>query len=225
MKTTAIIVAGGQGARLKSRVPKAFVRLAGRPMVEYSLDAYQAADKVSEIILVKPATHRQNLSYLFDRYPKLAAIVPGGRERPDSVKAGLAAVSGKTGIVLIHDAARPLIEPRSIAAVISAAQRHGAAILAAPVTDTIKRARRGRVAGTVDRSDLWRAQTPQGFTVAALSTAHRRHNRKHATDDSQLAEAAGIAVFIVPGPDRNLKITTQDDLEIATCLLRKKRNG
>jgi 2-C-methyl-D-erythritol 4-phosphate cytidylyltransferase len=218
-----IIVAAGSGVRLGAAVPKAFVRLNGKMMVEYSLQAFQKCKSVAEIILVKPATYQINGVKYFDRYSKLSAIVSGGKERLDSVRAGLNTVSPGSRVILIHDAARPLIRAEQITAVARAAAKHGAAILAAPVTDTIKKASGGRVTGTVDRSQLWRAQTPQGFKMSVLQRSHFNRKNVPATDDSQLVEIIKGKVSIVPGNDENIKVTTPIDLEIASWLLKKKK--
>lgn len=218
-----IIVAAGSGVRLGTKTPKAFVKINGLPMVEYSLKAFQCCKGINEMILIKPPSHQINGLRLFDRYPKLTAIVSGGKERLDSVRVGLNMISSKSGIVLIHDAARPLIEPGQIESVIRMVKKHGAAVLASPVTDTIKKVSSGRITGTLDRSQLWKAQTPQGFKKEVLQRSH--FNRKNATitDDSQLVEMMNGRVHIVPGDDRNIKITTPIDLEIATWLLKKKK--
>lgn len=218
-----IIVAAGSGVRLGARVPKAFVSLNGKPMVGYSLQAFQECQSVAEIILVKPAFYQINGLRYFDKYPKLSAIVSGGKERLDSVRAGLNMVSPDARVILIHDAARPLIRAEQITAVARAAEKHGAAILAAPVTDTIKKASGGRITGTVDRSQLWRAQTPQGFKMPVLQRSHFNRKNIPATDDSQLVEMIKGKVRIVPGNDGNIKVTTPMDLEIASWLLKKKK--
>ena len=218
-----IIVAAGSGVRLGARVPKAFVSLNGKPMVEYSLQAFQECQSVAEIILVKPAFYRINGLRYFDKYPKLSAIVSGGKERLDSVRAGLNMVPPGSRVILIHDAARPLIRAEQITAVARAAEKYGAAILAAPVTDTIKQVKAGKITGTVDRSQLWRAQTPQGFKMPVLQRSHFNRKNIPATDDSQLVERIKGKVSIVPGNDGNIKVTTPMDLEIASWLLKKKK--
>lgn len=222
IRSAAVIVAAGSGRRLGASVPKAFVSLNGRPMLEYSLTAFQACPRVDCIVLVVPPGHRFNGLPYFDRFPKLTAIVTGGRERPDSVRAGLAAVPPGNKIILIHDAARPLIAVEQISSVAAAARRYGAAILAAPVTDTIKRARRQSITGTIDRSGLWKAQTPQGFKSDIIGRTHFGDKVFYVTDDSQLAERLNIRVRLVPGDDRNIKITSPVDMEMASCLLKKK---
>ncbi len=217
-----IIVAAGSGVRLGAKTPKAFVKINGRPMLEYSLQACQGCKTVDEVILVKPPSYQINGIKYFDKYPKLSAIVSGGNERLDSVRAGLNMVSPDARVILIHDAARPLIRAEQITAVARAAEKHGAAILAAPVTDTIKKASGGRITGTVDRSQLWRAQTPQGFKMSVLQRSHFNRKNIPATDDSQLVEMIKEKVHIVPGDGNNIKVTTTIDLEIASWLLKKK---
>jgi len=223
MNTTAIIVAAGAGRRLGAGLPKAFVRLCGRPMVLCSLSAFQRHPGVGEIVLVVPPGYVDRLEAWRRRYPKLSRIIAGGRERTDSVRAGLGALSPECRTVLVHDAARPLVSPGDISAVIAATARHGAAILAAPVADTVKLARGRKILKTVDRTGLWKAQTPQGFRRRLIEQAYARRGR--ATDDSLLLERAGVTVRLVPAKGENIKVTTTTDLEIATCLLLKKRRG
>lgn len=222
MKASCIIVAAGQGARLGAKVPKAFVMLEGIRLFEHSLRAYQASPSIAAIVLVVPPGRLPGLASLFERFPKLHAVVPGGAERADSVRAGLAACPPGRGVVLVHDAARPLVAVRDIEAVAAAAQRHGAAILAAPVTDTIKLAQGRAVVRTIDRSGLWRAQTPQGFSRAVLAKSHFTLRAETATDDSMLAEQAGVTVRIVPAGNENIKVTTPHDLEVAAWLLKRR---
>jgi 2-C-methyl-D-erythritol 4-phosphate cytidylyltransferase len=222
---SAIIVAAGSGLRLGAKIPKAFVKINGKPMLEYSIEAYQNCKHTNEIVLVMPPSYQFNGLKYFDRFSKLSAIVSGGKERLDSVRSGLNAVSPQADVVLIHDAARPLITPEQITSVIVAVKKHGAAILASPATDTIKKAQKGWIKGTVDRSGLWKAQTPQGFRKDILERSHFDQRAISATDDSQLVELIKVKVFVVPGDDENIKITTPIDLEIASCLLKKRRTA
>lgn len=219
-----MVVAAGSGRRLGMSTPKAFVMLAGMPMFEHSLKAFSKTGLVGQLVLVIPPGRRLNRGALVKRYPKLLSVVRGGRERTDSVRAGLAAVPPRTGLVLVHDAARPLASPRDIEAVVRAARRHGAAILAEPMADTVKRVDRGLVRATLNRRLLWRAQTPQGFRRRLLERCHDLAGSS-ATDDSSLAEGLGAKVAVVPASGPNFKITTRTDLEIAACLLQKKRSA
>jgi 2-C-methyl-D-erythritol 4-phosphate cytidylyltransferase len=153
------------------------------------------------------------------------ALVAGGPERSDSVAAGLAALRGDCAVVLVHDAARPLVERDVIDGVIRGARAGDGAIAAVPLSDTLKEADAadpGRVARTVPRERLWRAQTPQGFPRALLERAHAaaRRNSVTATDDAALVEACGGVVRLVPDTQRNLKITTAEDFALAELLAR-----
>jgi 2-C-methyl-D-erythritol 4-phosphate cytidylyltransferase len=207
----ALVVAAGRGERLGTPVPKAFANLAGRPMVEWSLAALQDVAAVTEIVVALP--------------PGIAAPagtigVPGGSQRSHSVRAALAA-SAHDDVVIVHDAARPLVTPALISACLDALGDADAAIAATPVTDTIKECADGHVVSTLDRSRLWAVQTPQVFRRAALERALAQDDRAvaAATDDAALVEALGGTVRIVPAPPENLKVTTALDLRVAEMLL------
>ncbi len=220
----AIVVAGGIGKRLRSRVHKSFVPLAGRPMLAWVLDALEGTREVDQIVLVG---HRKDLASAKRlirryRYRKVDAVVPGGDSRMESVSCGLKVLPPSVKWVLVHDAARPLITPALIRATLRAAQRSRAAIAAVPVVPTIKQARGGWVVKTLDRKQLWAVQTPQVFERRLLEWAHQRgmRNGAAATDDAALVEALGRRVRIVLGSDRNIKVTTPEDLKVAEALLR-----
>jgi len=220
-QTGVILAAAGEGRRLGSRLPKALVPLAGTPLFLHALRTFAALPFVREIAVVLPAEWvdriRKQLGRRLETL-KVTTLVPGGARRQDSVRIGLEATTSP--IVLVHDAARPLITRQAITAVALAAQRHGAAVLAHPAVDTIKIAdARGRVVNTPDRSQVWHAQTPQGFRREVFLTAYKVNGRKDATDDVQLVERAGGKVVIVPGPASNFKVTTPDDLARAAALL------
>lgn len=212
MSASALIVAAGRGERLGSDRPKAFAVLAGRPMLEWALDALRASPGVGEIVVALPEGYDA---------PAGCAGVRGGAERSHSVRAALAASSGDP--VLVQDAARPMLTPEIVAACLAAVAEPGvdAAIAAAPVTDTVKEAQGGVVQRTLDRSVLWAVQTPQVFRRAALEAALAQPDEvlAAATDDASLVEAAGGTVRIVPTSARNLKVTTPDDLQIAEMML------
>jgi 2-C-methyl-D-erythritol 4-phosphate cytidylyltransferase len=220
-QTGVILAAAGEGRRLGSRLPKALVPLAGTPLFLHSLRTFAALPFVKEIAVVLPAEWvdriRKQLGRRLETL-KVTTLVPGGARRQDSVRIGLEAITSP--IVLVHDAARPLITRQAIAAVALAAQRHGAAVLAHPAVDTIKIAdARGRVVNTPDRSQVWHAQTPQGIRRELFLNGYKVNGRKDATDDVQLVERAGGKVVIVPGPASNFKVTTPDDLARAAALL------
>ena len=210
----ALVVAAGRGERLGKPVPKAFANLAGRPMVEWSVATLQRVAAVTEIVVALP--------------PGVAAPggtigVPGGSERSHSVRAALAAASDDD-VVVVHDAARPLVTPELVRACLDALGDADAAIAAAPVTDTIKECADGRVVRTLDRSRLWAVQTPQVFRRAALQRALDQDHEAlgAATDDASLVEAMGGTVRVVPAPRENLKVTTELDLRVAELFLRER---
>jgi 2-C-methyl-D-erythritol 4-phosphate cytidylyltransferase len=207
----ALIVAAGRGERLGSDGPKAFVRLGGRAMIEWSIEALrQVCDEV--VVALPPGVHA----------PAGTLGVLGGEHRSLSVRNALRAAAGDP--VLVHDAARPLVTVELAQACLDAldARDLDAAVAAAPVTDTIKEAGGDQlVARTLDRSRLWSIQTPQAFRREALERALAQpdHVVAAATDDAGLVEALGLAVGIVEAPRENLKVTTRLDLALAERLL------
>jgi 2-C-methyl-D-erythritol 4-phosphate cytidylyltransferase len=219
--TGVILAAAGAGRRFGGPVPKALVILAGRPMLLHSIAVFAPLPFVRQIVVVLPPPWIERIRRSWGT--ELArmgvqALVPGGRRRQDSVRAGLDLLT--TPVVLVHDAARPLITGRAIREVARAAARHGAAVLSAPAVDTVKIAdRRGRVVSTPDRARVWHAQTPQGFRTEVLRAAYRAAGRADATDDTQLVERMGGKVVIVPSREANFKVTTREDLARAEKLL------
>jgi 2-C-methyl-D-erythritol 4-phosphate cytidylyltransferase len=215
-----VIAAAGSGQRLGAGGPKAFVELAGRPMLEWALEAVRAADSVAEVIVAAPPGSESRVSELG------VAAVAGGEHRSESVANALE-LAGED-LVVVHDAARPLVTPGLIDAVVEElAAEEGAAgvIAAAPVTDTIKEASEdGRVERTLDRSRLWAVQTPQAFRAEALREALAdREALAGATDEAMLVERGGGEVLIRPAPPENIKVTTPLDLRAAELLLRERR--
>jgi 2-C-methyl-D-erythritol 4-phosphate cytidylyltransferase len=210
----ALLVAAGSGERLGAGRPKAFVMLAGRPMLEWSLDALRAAG-VSVVVVALPPG---------ERAPDGCVGVPGGVTRSASVRAALAAAPEGVDVV-VHDAARPLVEPELFRRALAALDGADAAIAAAPVTDTIKEAGPdGRVTATLDRSRLWAIQTPQAFRRAALERALAVDDAvlAAATDDAWLVERAGGTVRVVESTPANFKVTTPHDLQVAAQLLSQR---
>jgi 2-C-methyl-D-erythritol 4-phosphate cytidylyltransferase len=220
-KTGIILAAAGEGRRLGYAIPKALVPVAGRPMFLHSVLAFSGLSFVSEIALVLPAEWIDRIQNKYGRIlsrRKVRALVPGGARRQDSVLEGLRKITAP--IVLVHDAARPLIRPEAIRDVATAAWKTGAAVLAAPAIDTVKIVdRKLRVIQTPERSTVWMAQTPQGFRRTLLLGAYRKNGTRDATDDVQLVERAGRNVVIVPSQNANFKVTTPEDLERAKKLL------
>jgi 2-C-methyl-D-erythritol 4-phosphate cytidylyltransferase len=207
----ALVVAAGRGERLGTPVPKAFVILAGRPMVHWSIAALREVDAIQRIVVALPPDVDA---------PSGTIGVPGGEQRSHSVRAALAA-AGDDDVVLVHDAARPLLSGALVRACLDALGDADAAIAAAPVTDTIKECADGRVERTLDRSRLWAVQTPQVFRRAALERALAQDDAVigAATDDAALVEALGGTVHVVQAPAQNLKVTTAFDLRVAELLL------
>lgn len=202
--------------------PKAFLLLAGRPLLLRAAEAFEAAPDVEAIVAVVPAGEQKAAHDLLAPLRKVTAVVAGGATRQDSVRAGLLALPASfDGIVLVHDAARALVEPALIAAVIRAALETGAALPVVPLVDTIKRVRDGAVLETLDRSELAAAQTPQGVRRALLEEALDRAAREGATvtDEAMAVERLGRRVSAVVGSPRNLKITTPHDLRWAEVML------
>ncbi|MBA2278145.1 MAG: 2-C-methyl-D-erythritol 4-phosphate cytidylyltransferase [Chloroflexia bacterium] len=224
-RAAAVIVAAGRGERFGLDA-KALVPLLGRPMLAWSLDAIEEAASVREIVVVAGTHTRDRIAALLAEgaWDKVVAVVEGGLRRQDSVAVGVHALSSNLDVVLIHDAARPLATAAQYDACARLAAHHGAAIVAAPVSDTLKRVADGLVTATVTRDGLWMAQTPQGFRrddlVAALRSPAARETTL--TDDAALFEALGWPVAIVPGDRANLKVTFPSDLAMAEALLRTR---
>ncbi|MEI6557952.1 MAG: bifunctional 2-C-methyl-D-erythritol 4-phosphate cytidylyltransferase/2-C-methyl-D-erythritol 2,4-cyclodiphosphate synthase [Rhodospirillaceae bacterium] len=218
----ALIVAAGSGERFGSEVPKQYLTLAGKPLLRRAIEAFQTHPAISRVQVVYQPAHRN----LYDQATaglNLAEPVPGGATRQESGRLGLERLiespGGPPDLVLIHDAARPLVDAATISRVVAALAHAPAAIAAVPVIDTLKRGVDGVTAGTVDRAGLWRAQTPQGFRFSAILEAHRRLAGAGLTDDAAVAEAAGLPVALVLGSPDNLKVTTAIDLDRAHRLL------
>lgn len=221
MSVAAIVAAGGTGTRLKARRHKSFVPVAGRPMLGWVLRALEKAPSVKDVLIV---AHPDDIAAARalarkEKAGKVSAVVAGGETRMASVRRGLDALPERAKWVLVHDAARPLVTPGLIEATISAARAAKAAIAAVPVVPTIKQGRNGWVVKTLDRSTLWAVQTPQVFERKLLERAHARANGFEATDDAALIEKLGGKVRLVPGSDRNIKVTTPEDLKIVEIWL------
>ena len=226
MNATAVIAAAGSGQRLGAGGPKAFVELAGRPLLGYSIDACAAASSITALIVAAPAGSEDRAAALLESSGLAGEVVTGGATRADSVRAALAVTSSE--LVLVHDAARPLAPAGLWDAIVARLQADpgaGGVIAATPVADTIKKTEGGsqRVSGTVPREGLWAAQTPQGFRTEALRSAQEKAEAAGtlaaATDEAMLIELAGGTVLLEQAPATNLKVTTADDLRIAEALL------
>ncbi len=222
MKVAALVLAAGRGERLGGEIPKAFVRLAARTLLERSISSLAAVPEIDWVQPVIAETELERFAALdLSGLPKLREAVVGGAERQDSVAAGLEALPDTVEWVAVHDAARCLVSVDEIRQVLAAARETGAAVLATPARDTIKRVRNGVVVETPDRSECWIAQTPQVLRTELLreGLAKARAEGVLGTDDVQLAERLGVAVRVVEGSARNFKITLPEDLAIAERML------
>jgi 2-C-methyl-D-erythritol 4-phosphate cytidylyltransferase len=214
-----VIAAAGSGERLGAGGPKAMVEVGGRPMLDWSLAAFRAAESIGEIVVAVPPGEENAIA------GQGVVAVGGGEHRSESVARALELCGGE--IVVVHDAARPLVTTGLIDAVVGELAGEDEAtgvIAAAPVTDTIKQAGDDRqVERTLDRSGLWAVQTPQAFRAEALRDAlSDPDSLPHATDDAMLVERRGGRVLIHPAPAENIKVTTQLDLRVAELLLRER---
>jgi 2-C-methyl-D-erythritol 4-phosphate cytidylyltransferase len=222
---SAIIVGAGSSTRVG--FDKLFAILAGRPVIEYSIGAFERTKCVDEIIIVGRANRIDSLRALTGQFRKVRTVVPGGERRQDSVSAGLDAVSN-ADFVAVHDAARPLITAKEIARVFEAAVEHRAATLAAPVRETLKIANHSQfVIGSIDRENVFAMQTPQIFARDLLVEAYERVAKDSLviTDEVSAVEHAGGKVIIVQAEDYNPKITFPNDLAIAELILRMHGGG
>ena len=222
----AIVLAAGSGTRMGTDIPKQFLDLAGRPVLAWTLTAFERADRIDRVILVVGREHVDACRAQFGRqnFFKVVEVVIGGAERQDSVANGLRAIPTTAGVVAVHDGARAYVTPEDIDAVVSAAMERGAAVLGTPVTDTIKRVRDDQIAETLDRSTLRSVQTPQAFRRDVICRAHRsaRESRYVGTDEAALVERLGEAVVIVPGRWDNIKITSPEDLDLGMYILEQR---
>lgn len=221
MRAVAIIVAAGQGVRLGADTPKAFIDLGGKSLLRRSAEALAACPEVSALVVVAPKDFQKVARAETVSTGKLRAVVKGGATRQASVQAGLKATTARDRIVLVHDAARPFVDRGIVMSVLEGVKMHGAAIPVAPVVDTIKKVRAGRIGATVDRETLGAAQTPQGFSRATLLKAYARAARAGVvlTDEAMAMEREGLPVAAVSGSAKNFKVTTPDDLERARQLM------
>jgi 2-C-methyl-D-erythritol 4-phosphate cytidylyltransferase len=220
----AIIAAAGAGTRMASDRPKQFLLLAGTPVIIHTLKVFEQCESINEVIVVVPAAESAGFLSLAAKFGlrKVTRVVPGGATRAESVKRGLQAIRAATAeIVAVHDGVRPFVTVEEVDAVVAAAQTNGAAILVAPVTDTIKQVSDARIVQTLDRGELRRALTPQCFRYELLRQAYQAADDTDpsATDESVLLEKLGIPVSIIEGSPRNIKVTTAEDLVIAEAIL------
>jgi 2-C-methyl-D-erythritol 4-phosphate cytidylyltransferase len=230
-----VVVAAGRGQRFGRGTPKQYQLVGGIPIVLRAVRPFISHPDVGQVVLVLPSADASHppefLTSLTaterDAAPfgSILSIIPGGERRRDSVRAGLSALGQEYGVVLVHDGARPFVDRAVIDSVIGHARRGEGAVAAVPLSDTLKQASprdASLIEGTVPRTGLWRAQTPQGFPRPVLERAHAAAG-EDATDDAALVEALGIPVRLVPDSSRNLKITSPDDLALAELLAGAER--
>lgn len=223
MRAGAIIVAAGSGERLGAGMPKAFVRVAGLPMVTWSARALHRVPEVARLVVACPPGAEAAMGDAIGDHADVTAIVPGGSSRQRSVAAALAMMPGDVEAIIVHDAARPLITPVLVSRLLAALRVAPAVIAAAPVADTLKRAGAdGVVRDTLDRAGLWAAQTPQAFRSAVLRAVFadaRDDELDAATDCAGMAERRGVPVLLHDPGTTNLKVTTAADLRLVDVLL------
>jgi 2-C-methyl-D-erythritol 4-phosphate cytidylyltransferase len=225
-QVTAVIPAAGLGMRMGFKKAKQYLELGGTPLLGRTLKTFQECRLIDAIIIVVPEKDVDYcLKQIVQKYQldKTRAVIGGGARRQDSVRKGIEAVGDNCEWVLIHDGVRPFVSTALIEKVIKAARHFRAVITGLPVTETIKQVdSNGHVLGTIDRSDLWCAQTPQIFRRKDIQLAHQEALRQgwtDSTDDAFLVEKIGISVKIIEGEGRNMKITTPHDLQVARFLL------
>jgi 2-C-methyl-D-erythritol 4-phosphate cytidylyltransferase / 2-C-methyl-D-erythritol 2,4-cyclodiphosphate synthase len=222
-RCVALVVASGRGERFGGDRPKQYLPLAGKPLLRHCLERFCRHPGIDR---VRPVVHPDDAALYAGTAEGLDLLdpVPGGASRQESVRLGLESLaSDPPAWVLIHDGVRPLVSAALIDRVLEALRAHAGALPALAVTDTLKRSKGGVVAGTVDRTGLYRAQTPQGFEYAGIIEAHRRFAGAAMTDDTALAEAAGLTIALVAGDEDNMKVTEPADLVRAERLLAAER--
>lgn len=231
MQTTAIIVAAGSGRRMAAGSNKVLLPLLGRPIIQYSLDALQRVACVDRVVLVARDDEVVTMEQLCRDSSKVAAVVPGGAQRQDSVRNAVewlrANGAADEDRLLVHDGARPLVTAELIQRCLDALGQAVAAIPGLPVRETVKRVSGNLVVHTVERQDLVAVQTPQAFRFGVLYSAHSAAVAAGycGTDDASLVERLGLPVAVVPGDPCNIKVTTPEDLVIAGALLQSREAG
>lgn len=223
-----IIPAAGKGERLGGEVPKPYIKIAGKTILEYTLAKFQDVSGLGEVIVSTSQGYINDTEALLSKiFPNLkSTVVEGGDERQDSIRNALEQISDKTGLIAVHDAVRPFVSKEDIEKCIDEASRSGGAVLAIPTRDTIKVARENlEIEETPDRKKLWQAQTPQIFWAALLREAYQ-YAQDHdflGSDDSSLVEKVGGKVVLVEGATRNFKITHLHDLDVARYLITEEQ--
>lgn len=223
-----IIAAGGSGKRFGGRIPKQFVPVGGVPILRRSIEVFRRIRFIDEIVVVSAAEYVNRVERLLGQMGcrQILTIVPGGKERQDSVWNGLKAFVSPPEIVLVHDAARPFVSSELVRRAISSAAKYGSAVVGTRPSDTIKlEGKKGFYTSTPDRERLWAVQTPQAFKFELLLKAHRAARRSgyRGTDEASLVERLKIPVRIVKGDPGNVKITTRHDLRMVEIWLERRK--
>lgn len=227
MKTVAIIPAGGAGRRMGNGTPKQYLPMAGIPIIVHTLQAFQRSPVVDEIFLVVPEGDVPEVRQeIVERHglAKVSLVLPGGKERQDSVRNALQQVSDEHGIVVVHDGVRPFVSGDLISRAVETAREFGAATVGVPVRDTVKEVTaEGWVKKTVIREGLWLTQTPQAFRRPIIIDAYEKAGAEgfYGTDDASLVERTGITVRMIPGDCNNIKVTTPEDLLWGELVIRR----
>ncbi|RXZ01013.1 2-C-methyl-D-erythritol 4-phosphate cytidylyltransferase [Fictibacillus sp. S7] len=225
MEYSMVIPAAGQGKRMNAGKNKQWIELKGKPLIAHTLSVFEEDPWCREIILVVNEAEQHQFHKAVDRFSfqKVTKIVRGGAERQHSVFEGLKAVA-ETDLALIHDGARPFVQQDSIHKLVVKANETGAAILAVPLKDTVKKAKGETVTETIDRASLWAVQTPQAFRLPVVLQAHQiaAESGYLGTDDASLVEQTGYPVSIIEGDYLNIKLTTVHDLIFANAILEQR---
>lgn len=223
LQAAVIIPAAGSGSRMGLKDPKQFLALAGVPMLVRTILVFEQVPTIVEIVVAASAEHLNRVQALIDEYGlKRVKVVAGGIERQDSVANGLAALGPDINLVLVHDGARPLISSQIVEKCLEAVAEHGAAMVAIPAKDTLKKVDSDNIiTATMDRRGVWQAQTPQGARISLLKEAMLAAGRDGfiGTDEAALLERINCPVMVVPGSEKNIKITTPEDLQLAEAIL------
>jgi 2-C-methyl-D-erythritol 4-phosphate cytidylyltransferase len=224
---SAIIVAAGKGKRMGTQISKQFLLLEGKEILAHTVGRFEQFSKIQEIILVSGRNDLEEVRAMVRSYgwKKVTAIVAGGKERQDSVKCGLNALSKQTEIVLIHDGVRPFVTEEMIDCSIDAARKYDGCVLGVQAKDTLKICdQNGFVLETPERSAMWHIQTPQTFSKECIEKAYEKAEQQGflGTDDASVAEFAGMKIKVIQGSYQNIKITTKEDILIGACFLKEE---
>lgn len=221
-----IIPAAGAGERIGGETPKPYLKISQKTILEHTLIRFKNTSGLGEVIVSTSANYIEPTNEILNRlFPKIrTVVVEGGKERQDSIRNALKMISGKTGLIAVHDAVRPFVDPEDIEKCIKEASRWGGAVLGFPAKDTIKIAGNSQeILKTPDRNSMWHAQTPQVFWAALLREAYDNAEQYTlmGSDDSSLVEQIGGKVVLVEGSSKNFKITYPHDLQIASWILKE----